>query len=187
VRQAPAPSQDLTPPRIIAQGGRRGWIAALGGGVLFGAATLIIPAPLPTGDALGFLAILLGEIGAVYLGFVLADGRTREFRIEYAGIVLFTVLAAAGLGLSAPVMIAAGYLAHGIWGILHGPRGIHTRVPGGPRRCALASTSSWAPVCLSGSRNSANRKSKEVLIMHQHAQPVSGQKDALISARPEGR
>jgi len=39
---------------------------------------------------------LPGEIGAVYLGVVLAGSRVREFRIEYAGIVLVTALATIG-------------------------------------------------------------------------------------------
>jgi hypothetical protein len=129
LRAGQAPARTLALPRVVAQGGRRGWIAALVAGVVFGAAVLVIPALLSADDALAFLAILLGEIGAVYLGFVLADGRSREFRIEYAGVVLFTILATVGLALRAPAVLAAGYLAHGLWDAVHGPRGIHTRIP----------------------------------------------------------
>lgn len=35
----------------------------------------------------------------------------------------------AGLAMRAPALLAAGYLAHGLWDIVHGPRGIHTRIP----------------------------------------------------------
>lgn len=129
LRPPPAPARQLSLPRVIAGGGRRGWIAALLVGVVFGGATLLIPTLLLADDALGFLSILLGEIGAVYLGFVLVDGRSREFRVEYAGIVAFTAMAAVGLAMRAPALLAAGYLAHGLWDIVHGPRGIHTRIP----------------------------------------------------------
>ncbi|MGE5289982.1 MAG: hypothetical protein ACM3ML_22915 [Micromonosporaceae bacterium] len=56
-------------------------------------AALKLPALLSRGDALGFLAILLGATGAVYFGFALADGRAREFGIECAAVLLIgTVL-----------------------------------------------------------------------------------------------
>jgi hypothetical protein len=129
MRQPQTPSPILALPRAITQGGQRGWITALVAGAAFGGLTLVIPALLTRDDALGFLAILLGAIGAVYLGFVLADGRTHEFRIECAGILLFGTLATAGLALSAPTVLAAGYLAHALWDTLHGHRGIHTRIP----------------------------------------------------------
>jgi hypothetical protein len=127
----PTPEQgrELALPGVIAQGGRRGWTAALVAGVLFGGVTLIIPALLSREDALGFLAILLAMIGAVYLAFVLQDGRRREFGIEYVGMVVFTVLAMVGLAREQPMVLAAGYLGHGLWDIMHGPRGIHTRIP----------------------------------------------------------
>lgn len=129
VSQPPGPTSLLPLPRVVAQGGRRGWIAAVVAGVTFGGVTLVVPALLPRDDALGFLAILLGAIGAVYLGFVLVDGRARELRIEGAAILLFGLFATAGLTLSAPRLLAAGYLAHGLWDSLHGGRGIHTRIP----------------------------------------------------------
>lgn len=93
VRPGPAP--------LVAQGGRRGWITALIAAAILGGGTLVVPALLSRRDALGFLAILLGAIGAVYIGFVLADGRASEFGIEGAGILLFGALATAGLALSA--------------------------------------------------------------------------------------
>ena len=129
LRRETASARELALPRVINAGGRRGWVAATVAGAVFGAITLLIPMLLSDDHALEFLAILLGEIGAVYLGFVLVDGRAREFRIEYAGIVLFTTLATVGLALRSPAVIATGYLAHGLWDIVHGPRGIHTRLP----------------------------------------------------------
>ena len=43
--------------------------------------------------------------------------------------MLFGALATAGLALSAPILLAAGYLAHALWDSVHGQRGIHTRIP----------------------------------------------------------
>lgn len=129
VRRPPGPFPVTALSRVVAGGGRRGWIAVLAGGIITGGVTLVVPALLSRTDALGFLAILLGAIGAVYLGFVLADGRAREFRIEAAGILLFGVLATTGLALAAPTVLAAGYLGHALWDSVHGRRGIHTRIP----------------------------------------------------------
>jgi hypothetical protein len=129
MRQPPPPSPVSALLRPVTQRGRRGWIAALAAGAIFGGVTLVVPALLSPGDALGFLAILLGAIGAVYLGFVLADGRARQFGIESAGILLSGVLATVGLAKSAPLVLAAGYLGHALWDSLHGHRGIHTRMP----------------------------------------------------------
>jgi hypothetical protein len=116
-------------PRVIAQGGRRGWIAAVIAGALLGGATLVVPAFLSREDAFGFLAILLGMIGAVYLGFVLVDGRLREFRTEYVGLVVFTALAVVGLSTGEALVLAAGYFGHALWDAIHNPRGIHTKTP----------------------------------------------------------
>lgn len=127
----PTPEQgrQLALPGVIAQGGRRGWVAAVVAGVLLGGVSLVIPALLAEEDALGFLAILLAMIGAVYLGFVLQDGRLREFGIEYVGMVVFAALATVGLLREAPVLLAVGYFGHAVWDIGHGPHGIHTRIP----------------------------------------------------------
>ena len=130
LRPPPAPARQLSLPRVIAGGGRREWIAALLVGVVFGGATLLIPTLLPADDALGFLSILLGEIGAVYLGFVLVDGRSREFRVEYAGIVIYRYgrdrAGHAGTRL---------YLGHGLW-TSSTARAASTRTPWWYARCA---------------------------------------------------
>lgn len=116
-------------PKVIAEGGRRGWLAAMIAGAVLGGAALIVPALLSREDAFGFLAILLGMIGAVYLGFVLVDGRLREFRIEYVGLVLFTAAATVALSTGEAMVLAAGYFGHALWDAVHHPRGIHTAIP----------------------------------------------------------
>lgn len=121
--------QPIPLPSIIASGGRRGWVAALAAGTMFGAVTLVVPALLDEDDAFGFLSILLGMIGAVYLGFVLMDGRAREFRIEYAGFVLFAALATVALTTGSALVLAGGFIGHALWDGLHRDRGIHTAIP----------------------------------------------------------
>lgn len=125
-----APERRLPLPRVIADGGPGGWVAALIAGLVFGGLTLLIPAVLDRNDAFGFLAILLGMLGAVYLGFALVDGRFREFQAEYIGVVLFTALATLALATDESAVLAAGYLGHAIWDGMHHPRGIPTAIPG---------------------------------------------------------
>ena len=124
-----AAERRLPLPRVLSDGGRSGWVAALVAGVVLGGLALLVPSLLDGEDAYGFLAILLGMIGAVYLGFVLIDGRLREFQVEYVGLVIFTALATIALATEEPLVLAAGYIGHGVWDAVHHPRAIHTRVP----------------------------------------------------------
>lgn len=123
------PGRTLPLPGVIAGGGRTGWIAALIAGAVMGGLTLVIPSLLSDEAAFGFLAILLGMIGAVYLGFVLIDGRMREFQIEYVGLALFTALATVALAAEEALVLAVGYLGHAVWDAIHHPRAVHTVVP----------------------------------------------------------
>jgi hypothetical protein len=81
-------------PAALQQGGRRGWRLWLLAGAVLGAITVVIPALLSTQDGFGFLAVLLGATGAVYLGFALQDGRTSALRTEGIGAVVFGAAAA---------------------------------------------------------------------------------------------
>ena len=116
-------------PAAITRGGRSGWLAALVAGVIFGAATLIIPTLLSQDTAFGLLAILLGMIASVYLGYALADGRLRAFQVEYVGMVVFAALATIALARHSAVLLALGYLGHGLWDLLHHRRGVEVRMP----------------------------------------------------------
>lgn len=91
---------------------------------------------LPKQMGLELLALLLTFIAGVYGGFALLDARKREFAIELAGVLVTFGLAAAGLWAS-PVYVAAGYIFHGLWDLLHHPKGIQTVIPHG-----------YAPFCL---------------------------------------
>jgi hypothetical protein len=122
-------SEQLRLPRFIAHGGRQGWIAALGAGALLAAPTLVLVSLLSRDTAFGFLAILLGMIASVYLGFALQDARIRTFQIEYVAIAAFAVLATIALSENSAVLLALGYFGHGIWDVIHHPRGVDTTMP----------------------------------------------------------
>ena len=126
---ATAPARSLPLPAAMTRGGRSGWLAALVAGVIFGAATLIIPTLLSQDTAFGLLAILLGMIASVYLGYALADGRLRAFQVEYVGMVVFAALATIALARHSAVLLALGYLGHGLWDLLHHRRGVEVRMP----------------------------------------------------------
>ncbi len=91
-------------------------------------ATIAIAALMPKGMALELLFGILVGIAAVYFGFALRDGRKRESLIEFGGIALTLALAALGLWVS-PYWLALGYFVHGVWDLLHHPRGIRTEMP----------------------------------------------------------
>jgi hypothetical protein len=124
-------------PKVILEGGRRGYLAAVVAGAILGAFTLVPTILLSDRAAFAFLAVLLGMIGSVYLGFALTDGRAKIFQIEYVGLVLFLVLPVVALVQNLPVVLAAGYLGHAAWDIIHHPRAVTTTMP------------SWyVPVCI---------------------------------------
>ena len=126
---ATAPARTLPLPAAITRGGRSGWLAALMAGVIFAGVTLLIPSLLARDTAFGLLAILLGMIASVYLGYALNDGRLRAFQVEYVGMVAFAALATIALARHSAVLLALGYLAHGLWDLIHHRRNVDTRMP----------------------------------------------------------
>jgi hypothetical protein len=122
-------TRELPLPAAITRGGRSGWLAALVVGVIFAGVTLLIPSLLSRDTAFGLLAILLGMIASVYLGYALADGRLRAFQVEYVGIVAFTALATIALARDSALLLALGYLGHGLWDLVHHRRGVEVRMP----------------------------------------------------------
>jgi hypothetical protein len=124
-------------PGAIRRGGRNGWISAAVLGAALAAVSLIVPWLLSDRDAFGFLAVWLGATGAVYLGFALNDGREKAFRTEVAGMALFVAMATAALAMGSAWLLAAGYLGHCLWDLVHHRRGIDTAMPWW-----------WVPACL---------------------------------------
>ena len=91
--------------------------------------TIVLASLLSRDAAFGLLAILLGMIASVYLGFALQDGRMAVFRIEYIGIALFATLATVALAEESAVLLAIGYFGHGLWDAIHHPRAVDTAMP----------------------------------------------------------
>ena len=101
---------------------------ALTAGLIGAIVTVVVASLLPKPKALELLSAVLVGIAAVYLGFVLLDGRRREMLIEFGNIGLTIALALLGLWV-APAWLAAGYFAHGLWDAVHHPRGVQTKIP----------------------------------------------------------
>lgn len=87
-------------------------------------AHVLLPRPL----AFDFTALLLSVIGAIYVGFALADGRPSVVAQEVSVAGFFILLAALGLWVN-PYLWVLGLLLHGVWDWLHHPQGVKTRVP----------------------------------------------------------
>ena len=85
---------------------------------------VLLPKPL----AFDFTALLLAVIGAVYVGFALADGRPGVMVQEISAASFFVLLAALGLWVN-PYLWVLGLFLHGVWDWLHHPGGVKTRVP----------------------------------------------------------
>ena len=105
-------------------------------GLAFAVVTLAVVWVLPRPVALDLLAVLLGVVAGVYVGFALLDGRTSAKIIEGIGLAVFLWFAMMGLW-SSPMWLAAGYFLHILWDFAHHPRAIPTK------------TVSWyPPACL---------------------------------------
>lgn len=103
--------------------------AAVGVGVAL-ATVMLAPLPLFLSKRAGleFLAVQLGFIGAVYFGFAVADGSIRSLLVEFPVSGVFLALGAVTLWAKSPPLLAAGYLAHAVWDLVHHPRAVPTPV-----------------------------------------------------------
>jgi hypothetical protein len=128
VQDAIRSERQLPLPRVILEGGRRGWIGALIEGAVIGAVALILPALMSDKDAFAFFAVFLGTVAGVYLGFALSDGRFSIFNAEYVGLVVYGAAAVLSLTLNESLILAAGYVGHGLWDAIH-PHAVDTRMP----------------------------------------------------------
>lgn len=72
-------------------------------------------------------SMLVVFIAAVYLGFAVNDGRPRQLIIEVVAINGFVLLAILGLWVN-PFFLPLGLFLHGVWDIIHSPRGIQTEL-----------------------------------------------------------
>jgi len=77
-----------------------------------------------------FLAAELGFVAAVYFGFAIADGSVPALLVEVPVAGAFLAVGAIALWADAPVILATGYAAHGLWDLVHHPRAVTTPVRG---------------------------------------------------------
>lgn len=87
-------------------------------GLLLVLVTFALTAWLPHAWALETFAALLSLIGAVYVGFAVAQG--RQMFLQFGVALGFMLAGLLGLWLS-PWLLVAGYVAHGFWDWLHHP------------------------------------------------------------------
>ena len=122
-------SERLIPiPRVVNEGGRRGFLVAILVGAALAVPFLIVPAFFSDEVVLNFFGVLLGVVASVYLGFALSDGRYKSLNFEQMGIIVFTVLATVAITKDKPLLIAAGFFGHALWDALH-PHPLSTTTP----------------------------------------------------------
>ena len=123
---------DNTPQRFVL-----GRPATVGAALACATAALLASGVIPS--PLAFHALLLAAIAWIYVGFALQDGRNSAVVLE--GVVAFAFFATAMFGLIyAPYLIAAGFVAHALWDVLHhdSAGAIGTSLPPWyPRFCAV--------------------------------------------------
>lgn len=128
-----------SPTPVVAPDGRfvLAWPASVG--ALLACATAAVLATGLVPSPLAFHALLLAAIAWIYVGFALQDGRGSAMVVESLVAFAFFVTALFGL-VHAPYVIAAGFVAHALWDVLHhdSVAGIGTSLPAWyPRFCAV--------------------------------------------------
>jgi hypothetical protein len=90
-------------------------------------------APLSDADARVYLGILLAAIGAIYLGFAVADGRPSAIDVQARSAIVFLNIGFLGVQLDADLLLGLGFLAHAGWDWIHhdghGPTRVRTWYP----------------------------------------------------------
>ncbi len=93
--------------------------------------------------------LLLSGIGAAYVGFAIADGRTSAIVVQAISALLFTTVAFVGIQTGHDWILGLGFVGHGLWDWLHhsdhGPTHVRTWYP---PFCAVADTTLALPLLL---------------------------------------
>ena len=113
------------------------WIAGLVVGLLLGLLFVLVVHTIPPQPARQAIALFLAFTACVYAGAVLSQAPPAPFiALELVVSAVVFTLAAVGLRASTSAL-AAGYVLHGVWDLLHSPRAVPTRVaPWFPPLCA---------------------------------------------------
>jgi hypothetical protein len=108
-------------------------------GLGLGLAGLAFAPVLSSAQRTVFYGLLLAAVGAVYIGFAIADGRASAFAVQAVSASAFVAIAYLGVTRDAPALIGAGWLAHAVWDAIHheghGPTEVRTWYP---PFCAMA-------------------------------------------------
>ncbi len=97
-------------------------------GLLLGLLFILLVHTIPPQPARQIIALVLAFTACTYAGALLAQETSPPFALAEL-LVAAVVLALAVVGLRASTTsLAAGYLLHGVWDLLHHPRGVPTRV-----------------------------------------------------------
>ena len=105
-------------------------------GTFLAGVTISLILGLPRSQALVLLAILLAALATIYLGAVLSAGRTPQVLMEGLAACGFIALATLGVWRS-PLFLVIGYMAHGLWDLVHHRGGLQNRI-----------AAWWPPFCL---------------------------------------
>jgi hypothetical protein len=93
----------------------RGMAVGLGLGLLANA----FAAPWSDADARAYLGVLLAAIGAIYVGFAIADGRPSAIVVQAISAIVFLNVAFLGVQLDSNLLVGLGFLAHAGWDWIH--------------------------------------------------------------------
>lgn len=95
--------------------------AALGLGLGLAAITIGGAALVPADASFAVLAVLLGLIAGVYVGFAILSGTPQAPMVQSAGALAFVLLGAGALVTGSAGLLASGYGLHALWDLAHHP------------------------------------------------------------------
>ena len=126
----------MASPRVEERGDVAGLRTPVAWGVVWGGLQAASPLALWWLDAATVYALGLALIAAIYIGFAVADGRSRVIAVETVVAAVFVVLAAAGV--TGPAwLLVAGLAGHGCKDLWQHRTGF------------VANTRWWPPFCAS--------------------------------------
>jgi hypothetical protein len=104
-------------------------------GFVFGVGQAASPLPMWWLDASTVYALGLALIASIYIGFAVADGRSRVIAVETGVATIFVVIAAAGVT-GSPWLLVVGLVGHGLKDLWQ------------HRHRFVTNTRWWPPFCL---------------------------------------
>lgn len=87
-------------------------------GLVLGLLSAVFVLALPVSVQLPLIGVTLGVAGGAYVGFALTAASVREQLIQWIAVIVFALLGAIGIGVSAWVL-SGGWLLHAVWDLRH--------------------------------------------------------------------